>query len=202
MSETPVAVQFTTSSIETIIDSKMLSELPILARNPFSLALLDTSVVNRYPHERNPFYLYSSSQIDIGGTTTTSGINAGGQNDLLLDGTPIQLGNKGSYAPPMDAVQEFSVQQTSVDAEFGHSAGGIMSVSMKSGANDLWGTLSYFGRNPRSNAVSKALSRTSNTVRNHVYGFSAGGPIRRNRLFNFATFKRWTTRDPREYVGT
>lgn len=202
VSESPVAVQFTTSSIETLIDSKMLSELPILARNPFSLALLDTSVVNRYPHERNPFYMYSSSQIDIGGTTTTSGTNAGGQNDLLLDGTPIQLGNKGSYAPPMDAVQEFSVQQTSVDAEFGHSAGGIMSVSMKSGTNDLRGTLYYFGRNPRLNAVSNALSRTPNTVRNHVYGFSAGGPLRRNRLFNFATFERWTTRDPREYVGT
>ena len=43
------------------------------------------------------------------------------KNDLLLDGAPIQIGVKGSYAPPMDAVQEFSVQQNSVDAEFGHS---------------------------------------------------------------------------------
>lgn len=202
VSEAPVSVQFNTSSIETTIDRKMLNELPILARNPFSLALLDTSVVNRYAHQRNPFYMYSSAQIDIGGTTTTSGTNAGGQNDLLLDGTPIQLGNKGSYAPPMDAVQEFSVQQVSADAEFGHSAGGIMSVSMKSGSNDLQGTLYYFGRNPRLNAVSNALVRTPNTVRNHIYGFSAGGPIRRNRLFNFATFERWHTRDPRQYSGT
>lgn len=199
VTDAPVALQLNTSTLETTIDRKMLNELPILARNPFSLALLDTSVVNRYGNERNPFYMYSSSQIDIGGPSTTSG---GGQNDLLLDGTPIQIGNKGSYAPPMDAVQEFSVQQSSVDAEFGHSAGGIMSVSMKSGTNDLRGTLYYFGRNPKLNAVSNAISRTPNTVRNHIYGFSAGGPVRRNRLFNFATFEQWITRDPREYVGT
>ncbi len=92
-------MQFNTSTLETTIDRKMLTELPILARNPFSLALLDTPVVNRYTAERNPFYMYSSAMLDTGGRTTTSGTNSGGQNDLLLDGTPIQLGNKGSYAP-------------------------------------------------------------------------------------------------------
>ena len=74
----------------------------------------------------NPFFMWSSSPMDVGGNTSQ-------KNDLLLDGAPTQIGPKGSYAPPMDAVQEFSVQQNSVDAEFGHSAGGTMSVSMKSG---------------------------------------------------------------------
>jgi hypothetical protein len=199
VTEAPVSVQFNTSTVETTIDRKMLTELPILSRNPFSLALLDTSVANRYNNDRNPFYMYSSSMLDIGGPTTTSG---GGQNDLLLDGAPIQLGNKGSYAPPMDAVQEFSVQQSSVDAEFGHSAGGIMSVSMKAGTNEYHGTAYYFGRNPKLNAVSNAIARTPNTVRNHIYGFSLGGPARRNKLFNFATFERWNTRDPRNHIST
>lgn len=202
VTDAPVSVQFNTSTLETTIDRKMLAELPILARNPFSLALLDTSVVNRYTAERNPFYMYSSAMLDIGGRTTTSGTNSGGQNDLLLDGTPIQLGNKGSYAPPMDAVQEFSVQQSSVDAEFGHSAGGIMSVSMKAGTNSFSGTLYYFGRNPKLNAVSNAISRTPNMVRNHIGGFSLGHPVRKNRLFHFATYERWSTRDPAEYAAT
>ncbi len=202
VTEAPVSVQFNTTTVETTIDRKMLTELPILARNPFTLALLDTSVVNRYSNQRNPFYMYSSAMLDIGGTTTTSGSNWGGQNDLLLDGTPIQLGNKGSYAPPMDAVQEFSVQQSSVDAEFGHSAGGIMSVSMKAGTNEYHGTAYYFGRNPKLNAVSNAIARTPNEVRNHIYGFSIGGPVRRNQLFNFAVFERWNTRDPKNFVAT
>lgn len=79
VTDAPVAVQFNTSTVETTIDRKMLTELPILARNPFSLALLDTSVVNRYVNERNPFYMYSSAQMDIGGPTSASGTNAGGQ---------------------------------------------------------------------------------------------------------------------------
>ena len=49
----------------------------------------------------------------------------------------------------MDAVQEFSVQQNSVDAEFGHSGGGIMSVAIKSGTNDFHGSSYYFARTRR-----------------------------------------------------
>ena len=141
----------------------MLMDLPVKARNPFTLALLDPAVVSRYTSEKNPFFMWSSSQMDVGGNTST-------KNDLLLDGAPIQIGPKGSYAPPMDAVQEFSIQQNSVDAEFGHSAGGTMSVSMKSGTNQIHGTAYYFGRNPALNAVVNPITRTPNFVRNHIWG--------------------------------
>jgi len=123
-------LQFNSSTRELTVDRKMLSELPVKQRNPFSLALLDPAVVNRYGAERNPFFMWSSSSIDVGGSTNR-------KNDLLLDGAPLQLNQKGSYAPPMDAVQEFSVQQNSVDAEFGHSAGGVLSLSIKSGTNNI-----------------------------------------------------------------
>ncbi|MEB2364284.1 MAG: hypothetical protein OZ929_23350 [Bryobacterales bacterium] len=90
-------------------------DLPVKVRNPFTHALLDPAVVSRYTAEQNPFFMWSPSHIGVGGNTTT-------KNDLLLDGAPIQVGPKDSYSPPMDAVQEFPVQQNSVDAEFGHSA--------------------------------------------------------------------------------
>src|SRR5436189_2269323 len=138
---TAVALQFNTSTRELTIDRKMLMDLPVKARNPFTLALLDPAVVNRYSAERNPFFMWSSSQMDVGGNTST-------KNDLLLDGAPTQVGPKGSYAPPIDAVQESSIQQNSVDAEFGHTAGATMSVSTKSGTNEIHGTAYYFGRNP------------------------------------------------------
>jgi hypothetical protein len=139
---TAVTLQFNTTTRELTIDRKMLMDLPVKARNPFTLALLDPAVVNRYTSERNPFFMWSSSLMDVGGNTT-------GKNDLLLDGSPIQIGPKGSYAPPMDAVQEFSIQQNSVDAEFGHSAGGTLSVSMKSGTNEIHGTSYYSAAIPR-----------------------------------------------------
>jgi hypothetical protein len=192
-----VSLQFNTTTRELTIDRKMLMDLPVKARNPFTLALLDPAVVSRYTAEKNPFFMWSSSQMDVGGNTTT-------KNDLLLDGAPLQIGPKGSYAPPMDAVQEFSIQQNSVDAEFGHSAGGTMSVSMKSGTNDIHGTGYYFGRNPKLNAVVNptAIPRTPNFVRNHIWGGTIGGPIKKNKLFTFFTYEGWRTKEPRDAVRT
>jgi len=190
-----VTLQFNTSTRELTVDRKMLMDLPVKARNPFTLALLDPAVVNRYGAERNPFFMWSSSQMDVGGNTTT-------KNDLLLDGAPTQIGPKGSYAPPMDAVQEFSVQQNSVDAEFGHSAGGILSVAMKSGTNDIHGTGYYFGRNPRFNAMQNPITRTPNFIKNHIWGGTIGGPVRKNRLFTFTTYEGWRTKEPRDALRT
>ena len=102
----------------------------------------------------------------------------------------------------MDAVQEFSVQQNSVDAEFGHSAGGTMSVSMKSGTNEIHGTAYYFGRNPALNAVVNPITRTPNFVRNHIWGGTVGAPIKKNKLFNFFTYEGWRTKEPRDAIRT
>ena len=190
-----VALQFNSSTRELTVDRKMLMDLPVKARNPFTLALLDPAVVNRYFAERNPFFMWSSSMIDVGGNTSL-------KNDLLLDGAPIQIGPKGSYSPPMDSVQEFSVQQNSVDAEFGHTAGGVLSVSTKSGTNEIHGTAYYFGRNPALNAVLNPTNRTPNFIRNHIWGGTVGGPIKKNKLFTFFTYEGWRTKEPRDAVRT
>ena len=195
--ENVVAIQFNTSTMELTVDRKMLTDLPVMQRNPFTLALLDPAVVNRYWDiaHRNPFYMWSSSQLDVGGNTTV-------KNDLLLDGAPLQIGQKGSYSPPMDAVQEFSVQQNSVDAEFGHSAGGILSVGMKSGTNDFHGTAYYFGRNPKLNAVTNSVTHTPNQVRNHIWGGSLGNPIKKNKLFAFTAYEAWRSKEPNVTIRT
>src|ERR1051326_316616 len=190
-----VSLQFNTTTRELTVDRKMLMELPVKARNPFTLALLDPAVVSRYTSEKNPFFMWSSSSMDVGGATNQ-------KNDLLLDGAPIQIGPKGSYSPPMDAVQEFSIQQNSVDAEFGHSGGGTMSVSMKSGTNEIHGTAYYFGRNPALNAVLNPTTGTKNFVRNHIWGGTVGAPIKKNRVFNFFTYEGWRTKEPKDAVRT
>lgn len=196
VSEAPVALQLNTSSRALTVDQKQLMELPVKARNPFTLALLDPAVVNRYTgFDRNPFFMWSSSSIDVGGNTSR-------KNDLLLDGAPIQVGEKGSYAPPMDAVQEFTVQQNSVDAEFGHSAGGILNLAMKSGTNAWHGSAYYFGRNPRLNAVSNPIVRSPNQIRNHIAGGTVGGPVRKNKLFTFTSYEVWRTKEPLTTIRT
>ncbi|MCC6861759.1 MAG: TonB-dependent receptor [Bryobacterales bacterium] len=195
VSETLPSVKFNTSTVDLTIDRKMLTDLPILGRNPFRLALIDPSVVDRGWGANNPFDMWGAATIDIGGATN-------GKLDLLLDGAPLMMTNKASYAPPMDAVQEFTVQQNSVDAEFGNSAGGIMSLAMASGSNAFHGTAYYFGRNPKLNAVSDAISRTPNFVRNHIWGGTVGHPVKKNKLFAFTAWEQWRTKDPRLNLRT
>ena len=189
VSDAAIALQFNSSTMSVVVDRKMLDDLPVQQRNPFSLALLDPAAVNRYTATRYPFYMWSSSRMDVGGGTDM-------KNDLQLDGAPLQIGQKGSYAPSMDAVQEFSVQQNAVDAEFGHSGGGVLSVGMKSGSNEFHGTAYYFGKNPALNAVSNSVTHTPNLNRNHIWGGTLGNPIRRNRLFTFTSYEGWKTKDP------
>ena len=114
-------------------------------------------MTNQYTLERAPFKMWATSQMEVGGSTSQ-------KNDTLLDGMPAQVGPKASYAPPMDAVTEVTVQQNSVDAEYGHSAGGVLNVSMKSGTNDFHGVGYYFGRNPALNAAANAITHAPNQV--------------------------------------
>src|SRR5262249_846040 len=144
---------------------------------------------------RNPFFMWSSSSIDVGGSTSRA-------NDLVLDGAPIQIGQKGSYSPPMDATQEFSVQQNSVDAEFGPTAGAILSLGMKSGTHESHGTAYYFGRNPKLNAVTNPITHTPNLIRNHIWGGTVGHPIKKNKLFLFSAYEGWRTKEPRTALYT
>jgi len=197
VSDSAVELQFNTTTLARTIDATMLKELPVLARNPFTLALLDPAVVNRYSDvsKRNPFYQLSTTGVDVGGQTS-------GRNEVQIDGSPIGVGSRGSYAPPMDAVQEFTVQQNSVDAESGFSAGGVMNVGMKAGTNEYHGSLYYFGRNPKLNAVSNAFTRAPNVVRNHVGGGTFGGAIIKNKLFTFVTYEQWKNRQPYTRVMT
>ena len=185
---TAVESQFS-SSVELMIDRTMLDELPQINRNPFTMATLDPSVVNRstfQPDQKYPFYMFAGTLQDLGGSTQ-------GKNLLLLDGAPLQMGDRGSYSPPMDAVQETTVQLNSVDAQYGHNAGGVMSVAMKSGTNRIHGTAYYFGRNPDLNARVNAVANTPSRTRNNITGGTLGGPVKKNKFFNFAAFETWAT---------
>jgi hypothetical protein len=193
--DSPVSVKFNTSTMELTIDTKMANDLPIVHRNPFLLATLNPAVIVRSTTEQSPYHHWAASQLDVGGNTST-------KNDILVDGVPQLVGQKGTYVPTMDAVSEVSIQQNSVDSEFGHSAGGIVAVQMKSGTNEYHGTAYYFGRNPALNAVADHTNRRPNEVRNHVWGVTSGNPILRKRVFNYFSYEAQNVREPRTMTAT
>ncbi|MBM3726778.1 MAG: carboxypeptidase regulatory-like domain-containing protein [Acidobacteria bacterium] len=191
----PVAVNFNTSTMALTLDTKMANNLPIIHRNPFLLVSLNPATVIRSSTEQSPFHHWAASQFDVGGNTNT-------KNDIILDGAPSMTSQKSSYTPPMDSVQEVNLQQNAVDAEFGHSAGGVLSVQMKSGTNDMHGTGYYLGRNPVFNAVANSITRARNLTRQNVWGGTLGNAIMKNRLFNFVSYEGWRTIEPRTVQNT
>lgn len=184
ITESPIRVEFNTTTRNLTLELKMVQNLPSVTRNPYQLALLDPSVINRGSLiETQPYHHRTANEMDIGGGTKY-------RNDFVLDGTPLVAGNKLGYTPPMDAVTEYTIQQNSVDAEFGHNAGGVAVVTMRSGTNEVHGSVYYYGRSPGLNAISDRISRIHNQNPYWNEGGTIGFPIIKKKLFFFGVFER------------
>ncbi len=93
---------------------------------------------------------------------------------------------------PIDAIDQFSVQ-TQASPESGRNPGGSVNLSLKAGTNALHGTAYYFNRNEALGAInpfSAAADEPKQEVRNYNWGFSLGGPIKKDKLFAFITFEK------------
>jgi hypothetical protein len=179
----PVAVQFNTSGKDLTLDTKAVQSLPVISRNPTQLAYLSPVVRNAgNKNETSPYHHWTGNDMDVGGGTYR-------RNDVLLDGTPLEAGPKVAYTPPMDAIAEFNVATNAVDAEFGHSAGGIISMTLKSGTNQYRGSGYFVGRNPDWNAVTNRVTRQHSDNTYTQGGGTLGMPLRRNKVFLFGTFE-------------
>ncbi len=178
-------VQFSTSKLETSVESKISEEIPQIYRSPFVLATLDPSVLKQDSStEYNPFNSWGPNNLSVGGGASYS-------NDLQVDGSRVGISVKTGYVPTPDMVQEVVISQNTVDAEFGHGSGSAISIVTKAGTNQWHGNAYYYGRYPWVSAVSDRVFRTLNLDRQQMYGGTLGHPILKNRLFNFVSFEGW-----------
>ena len=182
VAEAPAQVQFTTTNQVLNVEADLFKQLPLASRNPATLAALDTAVNGDWTRNAN-YDHYAANAYDIGGRTM-------GRNEVLIDGSPLANSSKLGYNPPVDAVAEYTVSQNAVDAEFGHSAGGVITMSMKSGTNTLRGSAYYYGNNPGWNAVTNRITGQKATTRSWNAGGSVGLPIIKNKLFLFSIAER------------
>src|SRR5581483_8587880 len=88
--------------------------------------------------------------------------------------------------PPPDAIAEFKVQTNSMSAEFGRSGGAVLNVTIKSGTNDLHGTVYEFLRNSAFDAKNYFDSPTDPIppFKQNQFGFSIGGPVWLPKVYN------------------
>ncbi|HZQ52512.1 MAG TPA: carboxypeptidase-like regulatory domain-containing protein [Bryobacteraceae bacterium] len=190
----PPAVEFNSTNQELTIDTKMSNDTPRLDRNPFKLTLLEPAAINTRG-EMQPYNSWAPNSVDLGGGTNL-------KNNLLVDGSPIGLGHKAGYPPNQDDIQETIVSQNSVEAESGHSAGGLISLTTKSGTNEWHGQAFYLGRYPWLSAEADRTRFSENAQRQNMFGGTLGNPIIHNKLFNFFSLEDWRVGSPNSYVVT
>lgn len=172
-----------TSTVGQVVNRQMLEGLPLPNRAASSLAALAPGVV----------------MIDSGAGTaenypvfSVAGGRARNQN-FILDGGNVSNA-VGLTRPqqltslPVDAMQEFKVIANNYSAEYGHSTGGVVTMTTRAGTNDYHGSLFESLQNDIFNARNFfAVNRAP--VRLNQYGGSIGGPIRHDKTHFFVTWE-------------
>jgi hypothetical protein len=196
--EASVAVQSEASllssdaTISQTLTRELINDLPLVDRNPFDLAFLAPGV------SQAPGSTYGNGVSTPGFVTNfASDGSRSAQADMLLDGVSIMNSDnnpgvqKALYVPPVEAIQEFKIQQANFSAEFGNSGGTIVNVVTRSGTNQYHGELFEYFRNNDLNANSffaNAAGLAQPHLTRNDFGVTTGGPIFKNKTFFFFDF--------------
>ena len=181
-------VQTESANLGEVITSKQISEIPLNGRFFLDLALMTAGTVA--PSTNNRTFLAVPSGIGI------SGINASGTREdatnYVMDGINLSdmAQNQITFQPNIEMIQEFKVLTNAFSAEYGRNAGIIITGVSKSGSNSFHGSAFEFVRNEKFDA--KNFFDSPGPIipfKRNVFGYSVGGPIKRNRTFFFTSYE-------------
>ncbi len=199
------------AQVSTTIQSRVVTDLP--------LSFAGGRAIENFAYALTPAVEGNNWTSYIAGTPAFS-------KEVLIDGmsaTAQIQGHVGESSPPMEAVQEFSVQTSGMSAEYGRTSGGVFNFALKSGTNEFHGSAFYYLRNEVFNANgwmnNWRLTQSPGDPRykrardrQFLGGGSAGGPVLlpkiydgRNRTFVFGAFEHYTMERyqlSQDYVAT
>lgn len=180
----PGMVQARSSEISQVLEQKEIDEIPLNGRRFSDLVLLTPGVT------QDPRSLTSSSNGDL----AFGGIR-GFQSSYLVDGADNNNAffaqARGRYRAPYqfsnEVVQEFRVSSSNYGAELGRAGGAVVNMVTRSGSNIVHGTAFNYLRDSSFNARHPFVDFRP-ADRQHQFGGSIGGPIKKDRAFFFAGF--------------
>lgn len=193
VNETATPVQTTSAAQSSTITGTQVRELELNNRNFEQLVTLQPGVVNGLGDVVN-FGITNTSSVVVNGarqsannwTVDGADINDSGSNQTLLN------------VPSVDAIQEFTLQRSTYDAQYGRSGGGQVLVATKSGTNQFHGDAYEFVRNDFFNAndfFANSAGSPRAIERYNDFGFTIGGPFFIPKLYKKSeskTFFFWS----------
>ncbi|HTW81016.1 MAG TPA: carboxypeptidase regulatory-like domain-containing protein [Terracidiphilus sp.] len=202
-----------TQEMSQVVDNQQLTQLPSLTRNPYDFVALAGNVSGGDNSTNS-----GTTAIDQTGSGQNQqnrgvGYSINGQREsgteILLDGVE----NVSIYSQaigedvPLDGTQEYSIITSNYSAEYGRASGGVINVTTKAGTNNFHGSaweynrLSAYTANTYGNdAANSAFIQSGQTAAlpdpkgeytRNQFGYSAGGPIKKDKLFIFESTE-WT----------
>jgi hypothetical protein len=183
----PELMQTQSGSVGQVIGEKTIEDLPLNGRDYTMLVLLTPGVTIPQQGAR------ASNQFVANGARVA-------QNDYLLDGIDNNSnsvdyldGKADVIKPPVDAIAEFKTMTNDFPAEFGRAGGAIVNATLKSGSNQLHGSVWEFFRNDAFDAYNDYFSNASidkkPELRQNQFGATAGGRIFKDKTFWFVDYE-------------
>ena len=176
-------VETRSTSVGQVVDNLRVSEMPLNGRNPIELIFLAGMSSSPGNGAINTVRNYPTIVVSV----------AGGQGNAVsyqLDGTLYQdpYNNLALPIPFPDALQEFKVETSVLQPQYGFHAGATVNAVTKSGTNQFHGDVFEFLRNGSLNARDFfALKR--DTLKRNQFGGVFGGPIVKDKLFFFGGYQ-------------
>ena len=183
------SVETASTSLGQTVSQQQIVDLPLNGRNFTQLGLLQAGVVP----------LTNGLAVAGGALKAGQAFAVNGQrpesNNYLLDGGRNVNRMDGGFGirTPIDAIQEFRILTHTASAEYGSNSGATVSVITRSGGNSLHGSVYYFGRNDAVDARN-FFSSDVEPLKQHQYGATMGGPLRRNKVFLFGFWEGFRNR--------
>lgn len=188
------------AAIGNAFNQTQVRELPLQTRNVVELLSLQPGVTQTGEvlgsrRDQNNIVLDGVDAND----NQNAGLNVLGRNNNLAlpglngNGSDRASGFNAALPVPLDSVQEFRVTVGGEGADQGRSSGGQVTLVTKSGTNRLHGSAYEFNRNTVFSANDWFNNRSGvarQPLNRNQFGFSVGGPIKKDRVFFFFNYEK------------
>ena len=187
--ETPLLQTDRTDTGRTL-ESIQVASMPLAFNRNFQGMVAAVPGVSRPHREHSEFFNSQDSlRYEVNG-------QSGLANNVQIEGLDNnqRTGLLTVLIPPIEAIDTVSISTSNYDAEFGRAAGAVSSVTLKSGTNTLRGSVFWFGNTEKTNSLPASTYfsavRTKPPTTYNQFGFTIGGPIRKNKFFFFGDYQR------------
>src|SRR5262245_15101362 len=176
------------ASIGQVTNEKAILQLPLNGRDFTQLIGLTPGVA-------------AGTQIGVGIPAPANRINLDGGNDIEPFVGAVSL------TPILDTLQEFRVQVGQYSAEYGLGGAVMVDAVTKSGSNQIHGSAWEFHRNrvfdaaPFFTQLNAQGEKPKPPLIRNQYGFTVGGPIKKNRTFAFGGYEGLKLPGSQTFVG-